>query len=58
MGSCHQGQLCSIKLFQRIGKFDTSFKIDMDYDFILLPGADSVTDAKVTISEPITAAER
>jgi len=35
MGSCHQGQLCSIKLFQRIGKFDTSFKIDMDYDFIL-----------------------
>ena len=35
MGSCHQGQLCSRKLFQRIGKFDTSFKIDMDYDLIL-----------------------
>ena len=35
MGSCHQGQLCSKKLFQRIGKFDTSFKIDMDYDLIL-----------------------
>lgn len=35
MGSCHQGQLCSRKLFQRIGKFDTFFKIDMDYDLIL-----------------------
>lgn len=35
MGSCHQGQLCSRKLFQKIGKFDTSFKIDMDYDLIL-----------------------
>ena len=35
MGSCHQGQLCSRKLFQRIGKFDTSFAIDMDYDLIL-----------------------
>ncbi len=35
MGSCHQGQLCSRKLFQRIGKFDTSFKIDMDYDLIM-----------------------
>ena len=35
MGSCHQGQLCSRKLFQRIGKFDTSFKINMDYDLIL-----------------------
>lgn len=35
MGSCHQGQLCSRKLFKRIGKFDTSFKIDMDYDLIL-----------------------
>jgi glycosyltransferase involved in cell wall biosynthesis len=35
MGSCHQGQLYSRKLFQRIGNFDTSFKIDMDYDLIL-----------------------
>jgi glycosyltransferase involved in cell wall biosynthesis len=35
MGSCHQGQLCSRKLFQRIGKFDTSFRINMDYDLIL-----------------------
>lgn len=35
MGSCHQGQLCSRKLFNRIGVFDTSFRIDMDYDFLL-----------------------
>ena len=35
MGSCHQGQLCSRKLFQRIGEFDTSFEIDMDYDLLL-----------------------
>ena len=35
MGSCHQGQICSRKLFNRIGGFDSSFNIGMDYDFIL-----------------------
>lgn len=35
MGSCHQGHLCSSRLFKRIGVFDTSFSICMDYDFFL-----------------------
>lgn len=35
MDSCHQGKLCSRKLSLMIGKFDTSFGIDMDYDLIL-----------------------
>ncbi len=35
MGSCHQGQLCSKKVFDELGGFNTSFKIAMDYDFIL-----------------------
>lgn len=35
MGSCHQGQFCSKKLFEKLGVFDTDFKITMDYDFLL-----------------------
>ena len=35
MGSCHQGQLCSRKLFTEIGGFNTNYKVVMDYDFIL-----------------------
>jgi glycosyltransferase involved in cell wall biosynthesis len=35
MGSCHQGQLCSKKLFDRIGAFNINYNIVMDYDFIL-----------------------
>ena len=35
MGSCHQGQLCSRKLFTEIGGFNTNCKVVMDYDFIL-----------------------
>lgn len=35
MGSCHQGQLCSTRLFKELGPLDTSYKIVMDYDFIL-----------------------
>jgi len=35
MGSCHQGQFCLKRLFEQIGPFDVSFKINMDYDFIL-----------------------
>lgn len=35
MGSCHQGHVVSRKLFQDHGLFDDSFKIAMDYDFLL-----------------------
>jgi len=31
----HQGTLCNKILFEKIGKFDTDFKIAMDYDFFL-----------------------
>ncbi len=31
----HQGVLCNYFLFEKIGKFDTHFKIAMDYDFFL-----------------------
>jgi glycosyltransferase involved in cell wall biosynthesis len=32
-GVCHQGALCKRGLFEKIGLFNTSFKICMDYDF-------------------------
>ena len=35
MGSCHQGHVISRKLFEKYGGYDTSFKIGMDYDFVL-----------------------
>lgn len=35
MGSCHQGHVISRKLFQKYGVYDSSFKIGMDYDFVL-----------------------
>lgn len=35
MGSCHQGQIISRNLLVRLGMYDTSFKISMDYDFLL-----------------------
>lgn len=35
MGSCHQGQFCSRKLFNELGGFDTSLKINFDYDLLL-----------------------
>jgi GT2 family glycosyltransferase len=35
MGMCHQGMLVRREVFQRIGGFDTSFKICMDYDHVL-----------------------
>lgn len=34
-GVCHQGVLCKRDLFRKIGCFDTSFKICMDYDFFI-----------------------
>jgi len=34
-GLCHQGVLCKRELFQKVGSFDASFKICMDYDFFM-----------------------
>jgi glycosyltransferase involved in cell wall biosynthesis len=34
-GVLHQSALCSKALFERIGGFDTNYKIAMDYDFFL-----------------------
>ena len=34
-GVLHQSVLCSKTLFEKIGDFDTNFKIAMDYDFFL-----------------------
>ena len=34
-GICHQGALCRRDLFDKIGSFDTSFKVCMDYDFFM-----------------------
>jgi len=35
MGSCHQGHVISRSLFKKYGTYDSSFKIGMDYDFVL-----------------------
>lgn len=35
MGSCHQGHVIASRLFEKFGTYDTSFKIGMDYDFVL-----------------------
>ena len=35
MGSCHQGHVISKKLFEQYGPYDNSFKVGMDYDFVL-----------------------
>lgn len=32
---CHQGVLCRRRLFEKLGGFDLSFNINMDYDFFL-----------------------
>ena len=34
-GICHQGVLCKRELFQKIGSFDSTFKICMDYSFFM-----------------------
>lgn len=34
-GFPHQGIICSNQIFQRIGNFDTDYKINMDYDLFL-----------------------
>ena len=35
MGVYHQGVLCHREVFQKIGNFDTQFKLAFDYDFFL-----------------------
>ena len=35
MGMCHQGMLTRRQLFEDVGLYDTSFRIDMDYDFLM-----------------------
>jgi glycosyltransferase involved in cell wall biosynthesis len=35
MGSCHQGHVISRRLFEKYGTYDNTFKIGMDYDFVL-----------------------
>jgi glycosyltransferase involved in cell wall biosynthesis len=35
MGSCHQGHICSRFLLETLEGFDTTFRINMDYDFVL-----------------------
>jgi len=49
MGCCHQGQLCSSKLYNKIGVFDTSYKIDMDYDFLLRAYREGVTSLAINL---------
>jgi len=34
-GICHQGVFCKKDLFEKIGSFNTSFKVCMDYDFFM-----------------------
>jgi glycosyltransferase involved in cell wall biosynthesis len=35
MGSCHQGHVISKRLFKQYGCYDRSFRIGMDYEFVL-----------------------
>lgn len=35
LGHCHQGSICRRALFEDTGPFDTSFRINMDYEFFL-----------------------
>lgn len=50
MGSCHQGHVISRKLFERYGSYDTSFKIGMDYDFVLRVLSQQVTSKSVNVA--------
>ena len=49
MGSCHQGHVISKNLFQKYGNYDNSFKIGMDYDFVLRVMAQRVESRSVDI---------
>lgn len=35
LGHCHQGAICRRALFQEIGPFDTSYRVNMDYDHFM-----------------------
>lgn len=50
MGSCHQGHVISRRLFQKYGTYDTSFKIGMDYDFVLRVLSQSISSKSVDIA--------
>lgn len=52
MGSCHQGQLFSRSVFEKLGPFDKNFKINMDYDFILRAYRAGATS--ISIDRPIS----
>lgn len=49
MGSCHQGHVISRKLFEKYGSYDTSFKIGMDYDFVLRVFSQQVRSKSVDV---------
>jgi glycosyltransferase involved in cell wall biosynthesis len=49
MGSCHQGHVISTKLFEKYGSYDSSFKIGMDYDFVLRVFLQNVTSRSVDV---------
>lgn len=50
MGSCHQGHVVSRKLFQKYGTYDSSFKIGMDYDFVLRVFSQHVESRSVDVA--------
>jgi len=49
MGSCHQGHVISRKLFDAYGSYDSSFKVGMDYDFVLRVLRERVTSKSVDV---------
>ena len=49
MGSCHQGHVISRRLFDKYGSYDNSFKIGMDYDFVLRVLRERVTSKSVDV---------
>jgi len=49
MGSCHQGHVISRQLFEKYGTYDNSFKIGMDYDFVLRVMSQRVESRSVDI---------
>jgi len=48
-GVLHQGAICSKVLFEKIGNFDTNFKIAMDYDFFLRAHRTKIIAKKIDI---------
>jgi glycosyltransferase involved in cell wall biosynthesis len=50
MGSCHQGHVISRNLFAKYGAYDNSFKIGMDYDFVLRVMAQRVASKSVDVT--------